>query len=311
MLNDGQHAAMALASCGVGAVFETVRPFADRRLARPMNAETKMCVSVALATLARDAATGCTLQHAANCDTRPSRRRQCADGSTRTADAPGPHDRGPPIAPAPAVSRSEPPGVLTEVQASVGYETAFRSVAPSDAALLVAARASEAWAIEALYRRHAGVVYGLARRVLGNDSEVDDLVQETFIGAFATLDSLRDPSAFRTWVCGTLVRRAGKLLRRRRLLGRLGLRDPLPPPDVDSIISRSAPPDVVTEIRAVYALVDGLPTDERTALILRRIEGATLEEIAELTGCSLATVKRRLSRAGAALAIALAHGGLT
>src|SRR5688572_10280541 len=54
---------------------------------------------------------------------------------------------------------------------------------PTDAALVVAARAGEDWAREALFRRHAPMVAGMAFRLLGRDEDVDDLVQDSFVEA--------------------------------------------------------------------------------------------------------------------------------
>ena len=71
--------------------------------------------------------------------------------------------------------------------------------------------------------------------------------------------------------------------------------------NIDEVISPSAPPDVVAELRAVYGIVESLSTDMRIALVLRRVEGHTLPEIAAQMGLSLATVKRRLARVEALL----------
>lgn len=172
----------------------------------------------------------------------------------------------------------------------------LRPPAPSDAALVVAARAGEAWACEALFRRHVGMVHGLVCRLLGSDDDGDDLLQETFIAAFASLDRLEEPAAFASWTCGIAVRRVGKLIRKRRLLRRLGLhRDTHA--EVDRVLSRTAPAEVIVQLRATYAVLERMPARLALLLLLRRVEGATLEEIAEWTGVSLATVKRRLADA--------------
>ena len=188
-------------------------------------------------------------------------------------------------------------------------ETATQSGAgPSDAALVVAARARERWAEEALFRRHARLVNGLAYRLLGRDAEVDDLVQDSFAAAFASLGRLQNPQAFASWIASIVVRTAHKRMRRRRLMTRLGLRRD-EPIDLDTIVSRTAPPDVVAELRAVYGLLDRLPAEARIALVLRRVEGLALEEIAEHLDVSLATVKRRLALAESRLAKILSPGG--
>lgn len=174
---------------------------------------------------------------------------------------------------------------------------------PSDAALVVAARAKEAWAFEVLYRRHVSFAHGLARRLLGREDSVDDVIQDTFITAFEQLERLEQPASFRSWIGGVVVRKVSKLLRRRRLLARLGLVRREGDPDIDSTISRAAPTEAKAELARIYGVVRDLPADQRIALLLRRVEGATLEEIAEWTSCSLATVKRRIAKAEGAIAL--------
>jgi RNA polymerase sigma-70 factor (ECF subfamily) len=171
---------------------------------------------------------------------------------------------------------------------------------PTDAALVLAARAGEPWAREALFRRHARLALGLAYRIMPYDADIDDLVQDSFLYAFERLEKLSNPQAFQAWLCSIVVRTAGKRLRRRKLQVRLGLRSHKPV-DVDEVISRSAPPDVAAELRSVYALLEALPVEERVALVLRRVERLEIPEIAEQMGLSVSTVKRRLHAAEARL----------
>jgi len=167
---------------------------------------------------------------------------------------------------------------------------------PSDAALVLAARAGESWAREALFRRYVRLALGLSYRILPSDGDVDDLVQDSFLYAFEHLDKLSNPQAFQAWLSSIVVRTAGKRLRRRRLQVRLGLRSH-EPIDVEQVVSRAAPPDVAVELRAVYALLEQLPAEERVALVLRRVERLEIPEIAEYMGLSASTVKRRLNAA--------------
>jgi len=178
----------------------------------------------------------------------------------------------------------------------VARESATRSGAgPTDAALVVSSRAGEDWAREALFRRHARAVGGLAFRLTGRDADVDDLVQESFMIAFERLDKLDNPQAFSAWLFGIVVRRAHKLLRRRRLLTRLGFRDD--ELDLEWVAGSNAPPDVVTELKEIYGRIEQLPATLRIPLVLRRVEGLQLADIAEMTGASIATVKRRIAQA--------------
>ena len=171
---------------------------------------------------------------------------------------------------------------------------------PSDAALVLSARAGERWAQEALFRRHASMANHLAYRLLLSDSDLDDLVQDSFIAAFESLDRLTDPQAFASWLCSIIVRTAHKRLRRKRLLERLGLSRPTAV-DLDLLATASTPPDVAAELRKLYGVVQRLPAEERVVLLLRRVEGLTVAEIAEQLGRSPATVKRRLESATAKL----------
>jgi RNA polymerase sigma-70 factor (ECF subfamily) len=198
------------------------------------------------------------------------------------------------------VSRSGP--AEAPYSGPMSAERALRAIPrPSDAALVAAGRQGESRALEALYRQHVGAVFGLARRLLGTDEDVDDVTQDTFIAALGNLERLRDPDAFRSWVLRIAVGKVCRVIRKRRLLATLGLRTREAPPDLDQLLAPSAPPDTALELKRIYDAVVALPTDVRVALLLRRVEGATLEEIAGLTGCSLATVKRRVARGDAAL----------
>jgi RNA polymerase sigma-70 factor (ECF subfamily) len=173
---------------------------------------------------------------------------------------------------------------------------------PSDAALVVAARAGERWASEALFHRYVRTVNRLAFRLMGRDVDVDDLVQESFAQAFTGLRRLEEPGAFGSWLAAIVARTAYKTIRRRQLLRRIGLSGREEPLDPDTLVSREAPPDVAAELHAVYGALHRLPADLRVPLVLHRVEGMQLEEVAAVVGASLATVKRRIVQAEKALA---------
>lgn len=172
---------------------------------------------------------------------------------------------------------------------------------PTDAALVLAARAGESWAQEALYRRYARMANSLAYRILANQADADDLVQDAFTAALSTLQRLENAQAFGSWLGSIVVRTAHKRLRRARLMDRLGLRRS-EPIDLDELISEDVAPDIVAEARALYRAVESLNADERVALILHRVEGMTSADVARHMGVSLATVKRKISSALAKLA---------
>jgi RNA polymerase sigma-70 factor, ECF subfamily len=171
---------------------------------------------------------------------------------------------------------------------------------PADAELIRLILDGDRGAAEVLFRRHHSMVAGLAFRLLADDADVDDVAQDAFVEALRSLSRLENPQAFASWICSIVVRVVGKRLRRRRLLERLGLRrrEEL---DVDTFVSPPCPEDVASELRAVYRVLARLRTEARLALVLRRVEGLTIEETANHMGLSVATVKRRLAEAEAQL----------
>jgi RNA polymerase sigma-70 factor (ECF subfamily) len=85
-------------------------------------------------------------------------------------------------------------------------------------------------------------------------------------------------------------------MRRARLMNVLGLGRTSEPVDLDQLTSPDASPHVRAQLAQIYALLGTLPTDDRIAWTLRCVDGNELELVAKLTSCSLATVKRRVSR---------------
>ncbi|MES1173112.1 MAG: RNA polymerase sigma factor [Myxococcales bacterium] len=177
----------------------------------------------------------------------------------------------------------------------------------ADGLLVERARGGDLNAKRQLFQRYVQVASSLAFLLTGTQTDVEDILQDSFIYAFDHLEQLARGPAFRAWLCSIVTGTAIAVLRRRRLLCRFGLmrREPI---NVESLVSSSAPPDVLAELRAVYALIDRFPPQERVALVLRRFEQLSLEQIAEQTQASLATVKRRLGRAEQLLHTALARG---
>lgn len=140
------------------------------------------------------------------------------------------------------------------------------------------------------------MVLGLSHRILAGRDDADDLAQDVFFYALRQLDTLKNPQAFAAWLSAIVVRTASKRLRRHRLLVRLGLRS-RETIDPETMVGRGVPADVAADLLAVYRVLEGLDPEERIALVLRRVEGLELSEIAEQMKLSIATVKRRLAAA--------------
>src|SRR5690606_10472286 len=111
--------------------------------------------------------------------------------------------------------------------------------------------------------------------------------------AQSRIDSLKDPGAFRGWLGSIVVNEVRLKLRRARFLRTLRLQSS-DPVDLDSLASTSASPEIRAQLAQVYGLLRLMSTDERIAWTLRFVERHQLEDVAKLSGCSLATAKRRL-----------------
>src|SRR5687767_9889232 len=112
---------------------------------------------------------------------------------------------------------------------------------PTDAALVVAARGGEKWAREALFRRHAPRLFGLAFRIMGRDDDLEDIVQDAFVEGYERLDKLQEADAFASWIGTIVVRQAYRRIRKRRLLSRLGFAKGAPI-DPDTLVGSGVSP---------------------------------------------------------------------
>lgn len=169
------------------------------------------------------------------------------------------------------------------------------SPVPEDDATLVArAAAGDERAFTALYRRHARYVAGVAYRLMGDEAELDDIVQETFVDAHAGLGRIREGATLKGWLVTIASRKVAKRIARRQrqrwLAGWLGRTAP-----------SSSSPAVDGEAFALYQALSGISAHKRVPWALHAIEGMTLPEVAEACGVSLATVKRRIAETAALL----------
>jgi RNA polymerase sigma-70 factor, ECF subfamily len=150
---------------------------------------------------------------------------------------------------------------------------------------------------EDLYQQYSAYVAALAYRILGRDAEVEDVVQDVFLAAVTGLHRLRDPGALKGWLASATVNVASRRLRRRKVLAVFGLDAPTD----EEVSAPGASPEEKVLLSQVYFALDALPVKDRVAWVLRNVEGESLDRVAELCDCSLATAKRRISAAQEAL----------
>lgn len=143
-----------------------------------------------------------------------------------------------------------------------------------------------------LYEEHSGHVFGVVRRLAGDEQLAEDLSQDVWIRAFDRLDQFRGDAAFGTWIHRIARNLALSRLRRRKrrpdVEGEASSGGPAPPPG-DAVIDR----------QLLEQALDRLPPGYREVLILHDVEGLTHAEIAEALDVAVGTSKSQLHKARA------------
>lgn len=162
-----------------------------------------------------------------------------------------------------------------------------------DAVLARAAARGDERAAEAIWDRFSPLVRSIARRSLGPQGEVSDLVQESFLQLFRLIPELREPESLRSFLIGITLRVVGSELRRRRVRRWLHLTESGAVPETAGLEEDD---DAREALRRLYAVLDRIGDGDRLIFVLRHIEGLELTEVAAALGTSLATTKRRLAK---------------
>jgi RNA polymerase sigma-70 factor (ECF subfamily) len=168
---------------------------------------------------------------------------------------------------------------------------------PSDEELVLLVQEGDRSAEDALVRRHARDVARIASRLLGSRDEMEDLSQDVFLAAFEQLGRLNKPAAFRGWLLRIAINKSRMRIRKRRVLRLLGLDRATPDASLEAIAATGLEPDARAELAEIDEVLWRLPVEQRIAWVLRHVEGHTVRDVSRLTGCSLATAKRRLAEA--------------
>ncbi len=162
----------------------------------------------------------------------------------------------------------------------------------TDAEILEGIRSGDPAAGRAFFDRYARRINRLVWRLLGADSEHDDIVQEVFANAFASIHQLREAQKLEGWLVGVAVNTVRHELRRRRfrrLFFIFGMEQEHP--------SRNLDPEHQALAHQFYEMLGRFHPEERIVFILCMVEGMSQPEAAKACGISLSTCKRRLARA--------------
>ena len=180
-----------------------------------------------------------------------------------------------------------------------------------EAALVQRCAAGEEAACADLVSEHQRMVVQLAMNLLGDRDEALDLSQEVFFRVFRTIHRFRGGSTLRTWIYRIAVNQARnkhRFWRRRHRADQVSLDEHVAAHGEFLSSGDSTPDRVLTQKELAAQLqraLDRLPFDQRTAIVLREIDGLSYEEIAYSLGVAIGTVKSRLTRARQALRLEL------
>ncbi len=181
---------------------------------------------------------------------------------------------------------------------------------PNEAALLRRLQAGDGEAYEEMVRELSPRLYAVARRLMGNDDDAADALQDGFVSAFKAIGSFDGRSRLSTWLHRVVVNACLMKLRKARRRGEKSIESLLPRFQDDG---HAVSPARAWETspgagmqrsdlqRLVREKIDELPETYRTVLMLRDIEGMDTEEAAGVLGESVSAVKTRLHRARLAL----------
>jgi len=186
---------------------------------------------------------------------------------------------------------------------------------PSDKELVARARQGDTEAFTTLVGRHQRQIFRLALRMMGNESDAEEVLQEAFLNAYEKLGEFRGDSAFNSWLYRIAANSALMRLRRKRrapdaVAAEEQATSALPAgPRFGTDGTYDEPPRSDWSLRADDALhnqqlgaaiekaVANLPDDYRVVFMLKDVDGLSNEQIAESLGLSVPAVKSRLHRA--------------
>jgi len=141
-------------------------------------------------------------------------------------------------------------------------------------------------------------IYALAYRTIGREEDARDVCQETFLRAFRALPAFRGQAKFSSWLYRIALNLCRDWMRRERRAPVVQAPEGV---DLRELAAAAEPAGSIEDLvarqdlsRVVEALMAELPEEQRTAIILKEYHGLTFQEIADLVGCPLSTVKTRL-----------------
>ena len=158
-------------------------------------------------------------------------------------------------------------------------------------------------------------IYALAYRTIGREDEARDIVQDTFLRAYRALPRFKGQAKFSSWLYRIALNLCRDWIRKQRRTPTVQTPEGM---DLIELASEQGPVESIEELvsrrqmsEAVAIAMKRLPEEQRTAIVLKEYHGLTFQEIAELQGCPLSTVKTRLYQGLSVLRRQLNASGMT
>jgi RNA polymerase sigma-70 factor (ECF subfamily) len=172
-----------------------------------------------------------------------------------------------------------------------------------DAQDVTLARAGDEGAFRRLVERHSRAIFQVAFRLTGSEPDAEDIVQDTFLKAYRQLKRFESRSSFGTWVHRIAVNCSYDLLRKRprHKADPLDAAEAEGGPAIELEADEMTRPDRLAfsaEVeRRVRTAMDGLTAAEKSAFVLRHMEGRSIDEIGTLLGLQVSATKHSIFRA--------------
>jgi len=200
------------------------------------------------------------------------------------------------------VPKPEAAGVATGTALAKG-STGPAGASVDDRELVRRAQREDKEAFEELIRRHQNRVFAVAGGILRRREDVEDISQQVFVKAYFSLKRFDQRAAFTTWLYKITVNECWDLLRKKKvrpLVYESDLSEEQAKQVAGSELAQSPEPDISERMESreeVERLLEGLDERDRLMLMLKEVEGFSIEEIADVMDLNANTVKVRLFRA--------------
>jgi len=175
-------------------------------------------------------------------------------------------------------------------------------ITDSDRRLIIRCQKGDRTAFEQLYKRYASDVFSMSLRMVNSEDIAEEVTQETFISIYKNIGRFQFQSAFTTWVYRIVIRRVADYFRKNKKHHKKTV--PLHSHSGENIYHLEEPgPSPMRHAQEnereqkIQNAIHQLNEKQRTILILRYMNHLQYEEIAEILGCRVGTVKSRLNRA--------------